>query len=248
MFLRALLLLTVVGAASVVATIYFGTEVLLALGMILTQSKIVAKKLMQVELPAVVAWLKHEAALFFRVELLKKWLMTSVLPLLVGTAVLRRLKAFLQGYSAGVRRHFQALTEWFAGLEWYMKIVAGMIVLSAFIGLSVTSIGVWLILFSVKVPLWLAATVSTLVKMTWNSLRKMAFKTVAFLQLGWLWRLLRRLLPAEYLERKRRLDFRLARMVVRQRRLTLRQLAAQKDGWSMRMALLRARFRRRAPP
>jgi hypothetical protein len=111
----------------------------------------------------------------------------------------------------------------------------------------VSSLGLWLILFSVKLPLWLVATVSAFARIVVTSVRKMAFKAVAFFQLGWLWRILRRRLPHEYLERKRRFDFRVARRVVRRRRMTVRQLAASKDGLSMRLALIGAYFRTPRP-
>ena len=49
-----------------------------------------------------------------------------------------------------------------------------------------------------------------------------------FFRLGWLWRVIQRRLPKGYLERKRRIDCRVARMVVRQSWLTVRQLADRK--------------------
>lgn len=72
--------------------------------------------------------------------------------------------------------------------------------------------------------------------------RKIEFKTVAlFVRLGLLRRVIQRRLPKGYLERKRGIDFRVARKVVRQRWLTVRQLADCKDSLSLRRAVIRAR-------
>ena len=245
MFVRALLILLVVAALSLGLTYYFGETVLLALGLILTQMKFIASKLAAIQWPAILVWLKTEAQSFLRIELLKKWLMTSVLPLLVGSAILRRIDRFFASYRDAVRARYDALLGWYAGLRWYEKTVAALILLFGLLGLTVSSLGLWLILFSVKLPLWILAALASVWQVTWASLRKMAFKALAFLQLTWAWRGLRRLLPKRYLERKRRLDFRVARAVVRRRRMTLRQLAEQKDTWRMRLAVRWARLRGR---
>ena len=245
MLLRALLILAAVAAASVALTVYFSESVLLALGLILTQIKFVAKKLAAIEWPAILTWLKTEASAFFRIELLKKWFMTSLLPLLLGSALLRRIERFAASYKDAILANYAALIAWYGQLEWYEKAVATLILLFGLLGLTVSSLGLWLILFSIKLPFWIIAALSALGQMTWASIRKMAFKAVAFFQLAWAWRLIRRLLPTAYLERKRRLDFRVARMVVRQRRMTLRQLSAQKNSLSMRIAVWSGRFRHR---
>lgn len=246
MLLRAILLLLFVGSVSIGLTMYFGSEVLVALGLILVQLKVVAKKLMSVELPAVLGWLKAETAMFFRIELLKKWAMTTAFPLLVGSAILRKIDAVLSRYRAAIKTQYDALIGWYSALDLHIKIIATLIVLFATLGLSVSSIGLWLILFSVKLPFWLVAAFSSFVQMTWLTIRKMAFKAIAFFQLGWLWRFIRNRLPEGYLERKRRLDFRVARMVVRRRRLTVRQLAERKDSLSLRWAVIREGWRSRS--
>lgn len=250
MFLRALAILVVVVAASLALTWYLGAEVLLALGLILTQIKIIAKKLTSVELPAILAWLKAEASTFLRIELLKKWATTSLVPLLVGGALLRRIERWTASYKEAVIAQYEAMFDWYRGLEWYEKTVAALIVLFLTLALTVSSLGLWLILFSVKLPFWVIASLSALGRMIWQTIRKSAFKTVAFLQLSLAWRFLRRRLPKAYLERKRRFDFRVARMVVRRRRMTVRQLAEQKDSLSMRWSLWRESLRqeRPAPP
>lgn len=245
MIWRALAILFAVVALSAFLTYAFGHEVLLSLGLILTQAKIVAKKLMQVEIPAVLTWLKLEARSFLRIELFKKWFYSTAVPLVVGNAVLRRIKGFLTAYLDAVGARYRALLDWYASLAWYEKTVATLIVVFATLALTVGSLGLWLILFSVQLPLWVLAAATALGKMVWLSSRKMAFKAAAFFQLAWLWRYLRGRLPAEVLARKRRLDFRIARRVVRQRRMTLRQLAAGKDGLALRWAILRERWRAR---
>lgn len=244
MFLRAVFILLIVGSVSIGLTVYFGTDVLVALGLILVQAKVVAKKLMSVELPSILAWLKTETSTFFRIELLKKWAMTTALPLLVGNALLRKIDGFISRYRQSIRRQYDALIGWYSALEWYEKIVMTLIMVFAALGLSVSSIGLWLILFSVKLPFWLVAAFTSFTQMTWLTIRKMAFKTIAFFQLGWLWRIVQRRLPEGYLERKRRIDFRVARMVVRKRRLTVRQLAERKDSLSLRWAVIRAGWRK----
>jgi hypothetical protein len=52
MLVRAILLLLVFVALSVLATLYFGHDVLIALGLILTQAKVLLKKLAGIDLPA----------------------------------------------------------------------------------------------------------------------------------------------------------------------------------------------------
>ena len=82
--------------------------------------------------------------------------------------MLRRIDAVFQTYRARVRAHYDALMGWFAGLQWYEKTVAGLIVLFATLALSVTSLGLWLVLFSVKLPFWAIATLSAFGRMIRN--------------------------------------------------------------------------------
>ncbi|WGW02289.1 hypothetical protein [Tropicibacter oceani] len=238
MLWRALFLLILAVAASALATWYFGKEVLIALGLILVQIKVLSKKLWMVEWPVFLIWLKAQGAAFFRVELLKKWLMSTVLPLVMGRALLRRLRGFVERYLVGITALHARLLAWFAGLSRVEKVLAWGILLSGTLALSVTSLGLWLILFSVKVPLWLVAAAAALGKSVWVSIQKWAFKVVAFLQLGWLWKGVSRVLPARWLQRKRRIEFRMARAVVRRRRMTVRQLADRKDRLPFRIGVL----------
>ncbi|WP_413717608.1 hypothetical protein [Silicimonas sp. MF1-12-2] len=238
MFLRPLALLVTAIGLSVAATLYFGHEVLIALGLILTQIKVIWKKLAMVELPLILAWLKTHASAFFQFELIKKWLTTTLLPLLLGKAALRRMAAWIGEYRAMISKRYLRLMRWYRGLHPAEKVIAALAILLTTLALSVTSLGLWLILFSVKLPLWFAAAAAAFWRMIWVSVQKMAFKAVAFFQLSWAWRLLRRVLPASWLERKRRFDYRVARAVVRRRRMTIRQLSERKDSLPFRLGIL----------
>ncbi len=237
MFARAFALLFLAVAISVGATLVFGQEVLFALGLMLTQVKLIGKKLALVKLPAVLSWLKVQASAFFKVELLKKWIMTTVLPLLLGKALLRRFAAYLDRYRRVVRRKYMALLRWYRRLHPVEKVVAALVILCATVALSVTSLGLWLVLFSVKIPLWIAAVSSALWQSTWISIQKMGFRAIAFLQLRWLGKGLARLAPASWIAWKRRMEYRMARAVIRRRRMTVRQLAERKDSLPFRIGV-----------
>ena len=243
MLLRALALLFLLVGLSVGLTLWFGHEVLIAIGLILTQAKVILKKLAVLELPAVLAWLKTQGELFFRVELIKKWFSTSLVPLLLGNAFLRRIEGFLGRYKSAVRAQYQGLLKWYASLGRGEQIAAALVVLAAFLALTVSSLGLWLILFSVKLPFWIAALFAATGRMIVSSVERMAFRTLAFFQLTWAWRLIRWMLPERLLERKRRFDFRVARMVVKRRRMTLRQLETSKNSLSLRLSLIAEYFR-----
>ncbi|WP_417207084.1 hypothetical protein [Antarctobacter sp.] len=231
-------MLVVFVALSGAATWYFGHEVLIALGLILTQIKVLMKKLVGVELPVLFVWLKTQGAMFFRVELIKKWIMTSVLPLMLGKALLRRIQLLVKGYLEGVQLRYARLLAWFNRLSPLERAVAWMVILFASLALSVTSMGLWLILFSVQLPLWLVAAGGAALRLTWSTLQKGVFKALAFLQLGWLWKGIKRLLPAAVLERKRRTEFRIARAIVRRRRMTLKQLVERKGRLPFKLGVL----------
>lgn len=236
--LRGIALLIAAIGLSVAATVHFGQDVLIALGLILAQIKLLSKKLMLIKLPAILVWLKVQAAAFFRIELLKKWFMTSLLPLLLGKALLRRIASFTQRYRRAVRLRYMRLIRWYRRLHWGEKLLAALIILFATVALSVTSVGLWLILFSVKLPLWIAAVAGALFRMTWTSIQKMAFRAAAFFQLALVWKGIRKFLPASWLARKRRFDYRVARTVIRKRRMTLKQLENRKDSLPFRLGLL----------
>lgn len=225
-------------AASVGATIYFGESFIVAFGLLLVQIKLLSKKIALLEWPVIVAWLKLQAGTFLRIELIKNWFMTTLMPLLVGKATLRRLAGFIRGYTAALRARYNALLDWYGRLGWVEKSLSAAIIILATLALGVSTVGLWLVLFSVKIPLWLAAATASMVQMIWASIQKTVFKTIAFLQLRWLWAFLRKLLPAGILRRKRRLEYRIARAVIRRRRMSLRQVAERKDSLPFRMGLM----------
>lgn len=238
MLFRAILLLTVVVILSALATWYFGKDVLIALGLILVQLKIIFKKTATLELPVFMIWLKTHASAFFKIELIKKWIMSTLMPMVLGKAVLRRLAGFFTRYIEAVQARYAKLFQWYQSLSGIEKFVSGLILVFAALALSVSTVGLWLILFSVQVPLWIVASGTALGRLIWGSVQKMAFKAVAFLQLGLLWKGVQKLLPESLLKRKRAFDYRVARAVIRRRRMTVRQLADRKDSLPFRMGLM----------
>lgn len=238
MLFRALLLLAIVIGLSIWATVAFGHEVLIALGLILAQLQVLFHKVMAVRLPAVLAWIKAHGTVFLRKDLWMKWVSGSLFPMVLGNAVLRRISAFVMAYTAGVRDRYARLLAWYEDLGRIEKTLAALIILFATIALTVSTLGLWLILFSVKLPLWVAAAVAGIWTSMRKSIEKSVFKTLAFLQLGWVWSAIKARLPASWLQRKRRFDYRLARSIIRRRRLTVRELAARKDRLPFRLGVL----------
>ena len=238
MFLRPLALLIIAVALSIAATLYFGNEVLIALGLMLTQIKVISKKLTMVEVPAILAWLKMQSSAFFKIELLKRWVTTTLLPLLLGKAVLRRIAAWLGQYRALISQRYLRLLRWYRDLHPAEKVIAALAILFATVALSVTSLGLWLILFSVKLPLWFAAAAAALWRMIWVSVQKMTFKAIAFFQLAWFWRLVRRILPASWLERKCLFVSSVTVAVLCPPLRAFRQLAERKDSLPFRLGIM----------
>lgn len=238
MLFRAVLLLALVVALSAAATIAFGERILVALGFVLLQLKVILGKLWQVRPPEILAWLKLHGTAFFRKDLLMKWVSSYAVPLLLGKAVFRRMSRWVDGYRRQIADRYTAMMDWYDRLGAVEKTVAALIVLVATLGLSVSSLGLWLILFSVKLPFWVASGLVALLRTAWLGLQKTAFRTIAFLQLGWFWAWLRPRLPRGWLARKRRLDYRIARAVIRRRRMTVQQLAGRKDRLPFRTGVL----------
>lgn len=238
MILRSLLLLLVVAAISVAATIAFGERILIALGFLLLQVKVLASKLWSLSLSEIGAWLKLHGSAFFRKDLLMKWLTTYAVPLLLGKAIYRRLALWIGAARRAVADRYAVLMAWYDDRGSVEKAILALIVLVATLGLSVTSLGLWLILFSVKLPIWVISVALAALKGLWINIQKTLFRTLAFLQLGWLWRWIRPLVPAPWLAWKRRVDYRIARSVVRRRRMTVQQLAARKDRLPFRLGVM----------
>lgn len=250
MIYRTLALLIVLIAVSVGLTYAIGEKVLVALGIVLVQLQILTKKLFTIEWAAIVLWLKTNTTLFLRVELLKKWATTSVLPLFMGSVLRRRVSAWLGMLQFSIRSRYDALLAWYDKLNALEKALTALVLIAALFALSVSSLGLWLVLFSIKMPLWIVAFFAAVAKSFWQSASKMLFRAVAFFQIGILWGLTRRILPESVLEKKRRFDFRIARAVVKRRRLTLRELSSRKETFALKWAVfregLRQSFRRSA--
>ena len=250
MIFRTTALLILLIAVSVVLTYAIGEKVLVALGVALIQLQILTKKLFALEWAAIVLWLKTNTALFLRVELLKKWATTSVLPLFMGSVLRRRVSALIGVLQNSIRSRYDALLAWYDQLNGIEKALTALVLIAAIFALSVSSLGLWLILFSIKMPLWIVAFFAAIAKSFWQSASKMIFRAVAFFQLGILWGLTRRILPESVLKKKRRFDFRIARAVVKRRRLTLRELSSRKQTFDLKWAIfregLRQTFRKKA--
>ncbi len=236
--LRALLFLFLVAAISIAATLAFGERILVALGFLLVQVKVLAGKLRGLRLSEVAAWVKLHGTGFFRKDLLMKWLTTYAAPLLLGKAIYRRIASLIGQARAAVGQRYSDMMGWYNARGTVERAILALVVLLATLALSVTSLGLWLILFSVKFPLWVIAAFMAALKGLWLNAQKTVFRMVAFLQLGWLWRWVRPWIPARWLRWKRRLDYRIARSVVRRRRMTLQQLAARKDRLPFRLGVM----------
>jgi len=247
MFLRALALLIVLCLASVALSAYFGAEILAALGMILAQLKIVASKLAAVSSRSLLLWLKAQGINFARIEIAKRWLTRSLIPLLIGAAAQRRIAELSHRYVALARERYQAMLAVYRAQPRPTRILLVLVAIVATMAVTVTTMSLWLVVFSVQLPLWILAGVAAFWRVIWGSVQKLIFRSLAFMQIFRVWGVLRRRMPPEYLARLRRFNFRVARMVVRRRRLTLAQLADRKDDLGMRFALIREYFRQDRP-
>lgn len=243
MLLRATSLLVLLVAVSVLLSYVVGEKVLIALGLLFLQIQILAKKAITLEWPAVVLWLKANTALFLRVEILKKWITTSIVPLIMGSVLRRRIASWGAFVRDAIAGRYTSLMTWYGELGRVEKVLTALIMLAAMLALSLSSVGLWLILFSVKAPIWVLAVLATLARSVWQTLSKMTFRAIGFFNLGLIWALVQWGLPERLLERKRKFEFRVARMVVRKRRLTLRELGARKDTLSLKWAVFREGLR-----
>ncbi|MHA3914998.1 hypothetical protein [Halovulum sp. GXIMD14793] len=247
MFLRALAVLIALIAVSVALSYAFGAEVLAALGLILTQLKVVIAKTGAVTFKSIIVWLKAQGVNFAQVELVKRWFLKSILPLIVGATMQRRISEFLQRFLDGFRRRKEAMMTAYKSWPKSVQIVSALAVLVAMLVLTMTTMSVWLIIVSVQLPIWILAASGSLWTMLWKTAQKLLFRAFAFMQLYKIWDLIKRRLPESYLRRKRRFDYKVAKAVVKQRRLTVAQLHAQKNSFSMRWSLLKEYFRHRRP-
>ncbi len=236
--IRAVALLLLALGASAWATYAFGQDVLFALGLILVQLKILGQKLITLKPALLLAWFKTHGLVFLKKDVPYKWVSSVLLPLVMGKAFFRRIGRLVQRITKPIAERRARLMAWYAQRSGIEKVVLTLALVSTTLALSVTSVGLWLILFSVGLPIWVVSAILTLVRVMLRSVEKYIFKIVAFLHLRWFWRFLQRLLPASWIARKRRFDYRVARAVVRKRRLTVRQVADRKDDLPFRIGIL----------
>lgn len=247
MFLRALAILFALIAASVALSFAFGAEVLAALGLIASQLKIVLAKVASVSWKGIIVWLKAQGINFARVEVAKRWFLKSILPLIIGAAMQRRIAEFFKKFVDGFKRRRDRMMAAYRSWPKHVRIVSVLAVIAGMLALTISTMSIWLILISVQLPIWIIAATGSLWHIVWRTIQKLIFRTLAFMQLYKVWGFLKKRVPETYLRRKRAFDFRVARMVVKQRKLTVAQLHAQKHGWAMRWSLLKAYFRNRRP-
>ena len=247
MFIRALAILAVLAGLTLGVSYYLGAEILAALGLIVSQIKIVAGKIAALSSRTVLVWLKAQGLNFARVELGKRWIVKVLIPMLIGASLQRRISLLVADFVAGFKLRVQRLNAVYQTWPMPVKITAMLAVLCAVLLLALSSMSLWLLIFSVQLPIWIMASVGSLGGILSRSLQKLLFRTVMFMQLHRLWGAVKRRLPQSYLDRKRRFDYKVARIVVRRRKMTVAQLHAQKDGWAMRWALIREYFRHARP-
>ena len=247
MLIRALAILMSLIAVSMALSFYFGAEVLAALGAIIAQLKVVFGRVMALSSKTIFVWLRAQGINFARVELAKRWFFKSVIPLAIGAAAQRRITEIVGYLREGIRVRFDAMMARYRALPLSLRILLILIAMTATVAVTMTSLSLWLILFSVQVPVWILAGLGAVWQMLWQSVQKLVFRTLAFMQLFRLWGVLRDRVPPAYLQRLRRFNFRVARVVVKNRRLTVAQLHNQKHSWGMRWALLREYFRQQRP-
>jgi len=247
MLLRALAILVFIAGLCLGLSYWFGAEILAALGLAVQQAKILFARLATISAGGVASWLKAQGINFARVELGKRWFFKSILPLLIGAALQRRISITFRSFVRRVKFRYRTMQRWYKMQDRLMKIVLISIVVGATLALALSSMSLWLFVFSVQLPLWIIATIGAFWQVIWRSLQKLVFRTLAFMQLYRAWGLLRDRLPESYLRRVRRFNFRIARIVVKRRRMTVSQLHASKHSWGMRWALLQEYFRHKRP-
>ncbi|MEM8822427.1 MAG: hypothetical protein AAGB10_08580 [Pseudomonadota bacterium] len=247
MLARALALLCVLIGVSLGLSYWFGAEVLAALGLIFSQIKIVFARAMALSSNTLLIWLKAQGMNFARVEIAKRWLLKSLVPMLIGAVNQRRIATFVKAYTSYAKERFDRMMAAYQALPRPTRYVLILVAMSASLALALTTMSLWLLLFSVQLPMWILAGLAAFWQLIWQTLQKFIFRTLAFMQLFRAWGYLRDRVPPAYLQRLRRFNFRIAREVVKRRRLTVAQLHNQKDSVGMRWALLREYFRHARP-
>ncbi len=228
MLVRALLILFAIGSVTAGVSYIFGAEILAALGMIFSQLKVVTARVMAMSSGTVLAWLKAQGINFARVELGKRWLLKTLLPLLVGAAMMRRLSQLAAGFKARFVETSNQLTNWYRELPTAVRIVGILIAMCGILALAVTTMSLWLLIFSIQLPIWVAAAFAAFGQMIWQSLQKAVFRAIAFFKLTKIWAFLKKRLPETQQQGLKRFERKMARNVIRQRRAAVARLKASK--------------------
>lgn len=247
MLTRAVAVLAFLIAVSFGLSWALGGEALAALGLILVQLKIVFAKVGTISTKTIIAWVKAQGVNFARVEVAKRWVLKSLLPLIIGASLQRKIAAVFGKFLEGYKRRKEALMANYHSWPKPVQAIAIACSLLAILAMSLTTMSVWLFIFSVQLPIWILAASGSLWKMLLGVVQKLLFRTIAFMQLYKIWGFIKKRLPESYLRKKRQFDFKVARIVVRQRKMTVAQLRAQKDSLGMRVALVREYFRHKRP-
>ncbi|MEM9779301.1 MAG: hypothetical protein AAF813_05260 [Pseudomonadota bacterium] len=247
MLIRALALLIVLIGVSLGLSFWFGAEVLAALGAVIAQLKVIIARTMAISSQTILVWLKAQGLNFARVELAKRWFLKSLVPMLIGAANQRRIANFVQAYTSFAKARFGEMMDWYRALPRPTRYVLILVAMSASLALALTTMSLWLLLFSVQLPMWIIAGFAAFGQLIWQTVQKTVFRTLAFMQLFRAWDFLRGRVPPAYLQRLRRFNFRIARIVVRKRRMTVAQLHDRKGNLGLRWALLLEYFRHARP-
>jgi len=230
-----------------VLSLSFGAEVLAALGLMIAQFKILWAKVLGMSTQTLLVWLKAQGVNFARIEIGKRWFMKSILPLIIGAATQRKIAEFTKTYVDAVKTRVQFMLDWYKNLPRPMRIILILIAFFTTLAVAVLTMSVWLLLFSIQLPIWIIASLSAFWNMVWTTIQKTVFRSLAFMQIFRAWGYLRRMMPPDYIARLRRFNFRIARIVVRRRRMTVAQLHSQKDTLGIRWELFREYYRHARP-
>ncbi len=216
--LRALALLALVIAASVALSLVFGTQVLAALGLMIGKAKLLAANALAAVAKGAGVWLRAQGVRFARVEIAKRWVYRSLLPLVIGAAGQRRVRALLRHARRAVRRRHDAMMAWYGRQPLALRVATVGLAIAAMLALTATSVGIWVLIFSVQVPVWILAGLGSVGSLIRDYVERAVFKTVVFMKLDRLWAWAEARLPRGLRRAKRRADLKVARTVVKGRR------------------------------
>ncbi len=191
-------------------------------------------------------WLKLMLVNFFKVEILKKWMITVAIPLLIGIKNRQSLKRFLRRLRTRVELRRRYLMLRYRALSPVWRLVLGVGVVGAILVLSLFVWWFGFLLFLVKIPAWISGPLWYLWSFFTLAIQKAVFQIVVFLHLDRLWRRLKSFLPQRIIRRWRAANYRALRMAIKRRNLTADQLKVKKQKLTLRLSLRKERNRNRA--